>query len=118
MAAASGKIGAFVGTYLFPIIQARAPGGPSSTRGGQDPFFVSASLCLLSAVLARFALPHIGQDTIAEEDRRFRAFLEEGGWDTSVMGIGGAGGAGKGKGKDAGKGAGGEEGVGERGEEV
>ena len=87
VAAASGKIGAFVGTYLFPIIQKNAPGGASGTRGGQDPFFVSSSLCLLSAALAFFALPHIGQDTITSEDRKFRAYLEANGWDTGRMGV-------------------------------
>ena len=86
IAAASGKIGAFVGTYIFPIIQKNAPGGKSSTRGGQDPFFVSSSLCIFSAFLAFFLLPHIGQDTITSEDERFRAYLEANGWDTRQMG--------------------------------
>ena len=87
IAAAAGKIGAFVGTYVFPIIQKNAPGGKSSTRGGQDPFFVSSSLCLFSAFLAFFLLPHIGQDTITREDLKFRAYLESQGWDTRQMGI-------------------------------
>ena len=87
IAAACGKIGAFVGTYLFPIIQKNAPGGTDSTRGGQDPFFVSSSLCLFSAALAFFLLPHIGQDTIRSEDIKFREYLEEKGWDTRQMGI-------------------------------
>ena len=86
IAAAFGKIGAFVGTYIFPIIQKNAPGGKSSTRGGQDPFFVSSSLCIFSACLAFFLLPHIGQDTITSEDIKFRAYLEENGWDTRQMG--------------------------------
>lgn len=86
VAAAFGKIGAFVGTYLFPIIQANAPGGSDSLRGGQDPFFVSSSLCIFSAILALFFLPHIGQDTITTEDLKFRAYLEENGWDTRQMG--------------------------------
>ena len=87
IAAASGKIGAFVGTYVFPIIQKNAPGGTDSTRGGQDPFFVSSALCLFSAFLAYFFLPHIGQDTITSEDVKFRAYLEENGWDTGKMGV-------------------------------
>ncbi len=86
IAAASGKIGAFVGTYVFPVIQSHAPGGADSTRGGQDPFFVSSTLCLFSACLAFFLLPHIGQDTITSEDIKFRAYLEENGWDTRQMG--------------------------------
>lgn len=86
IAAAMGKIGAFVGTYVFPIIQKNAPGGADSNRGGQDPFFVSSALCIFSAGLAFFLLPHIGQDTITSEDLKFRAYLEEHGWDTRQMG--------------------------------
>ena len=87
IAAAFGKVGAFVGTYVFPIIQKNAPGGADSTRGGQDPFFVSSALCIFSAFLAFFLLPHIGQDTITAEDIKFRAYLEEHGWDTRQMGV-------------------------------
>ena len=86
IAAAMGKIGAFVGTWVFPVIQANAPGGPDGNRAGQDPFFVSSSLCIFSAFLAFFLLPHIGQDTITDEDLKFRAYLERHGWDTSKMG--------------------------------
>ncbi|MCJ1340139.1 hypothetical protein MMC09_005433 [Bachmanniomyces sp. S44760] len=86
IAAAFGKIGAFVGTYVFPIIQNNAPGGPDGNRAGQDPFLVSSSLCILAAFLAFFLLPHIGQDTITEEDVKFREYLEAHGWDTRQMG--------------------------------
>ena len=74
---------------------------------------------MLSALLARFALPHIGQDTIAEEDRRFRAFLESKGWDTRTMGVVGwkvgreREGVGEGEGEGVGKAVGVEEGKGE-----
>ena len=61
IAAAVGKIGAFVGTYVFPIIQDNAP---TKVRSGQDPFFVSSSLCIFSAVLAFFFIPHVGQVSI------------------------------------------------------
>ncbi|KAK2811253.1 hypothetical protein FQN50_002350 [Emmonsiellopsis sp. PD_5] len=83
IAAACGKIGAFVGTYVFPIIQENAP---NPIRAGQDPFFVASALCIFSAGLAVFALPHIGQDTITTEDARFRQYLQENGYDTSTMG--------------------------------
>ena len=86
IAAASGKIGAFIGTYIFPFIIDDAPGGPTGNRAGQDPFFVSSALCIFSAFLAFFCLPHIGQDTITDEDVRFRAYLESHGYDTSRMG--------------------------------
>lgn len=58
IAAAMGKIGAFVGTYVIPIVQNNAP---NKVRAGQDPFFVSSSLCIFSAALAYFLLPQIGQ---------------------------------------------------------
>ncbi|OQD74014.1 hypothetical protein PENDEC_c012G06364 [Penicillium decumbens] len=82
-AAAMGKIGAFVGTYVMPIVQKNAP---NAVRSGQDPFFVSSSLCIFSAFLAYFLLPPINQDTITHEDARFRSFLAENGYDTSTMG--------------------------------
>ncbi|KGO69169.1 Major facilitator superfamily domain, general substrate transporter [Penicillium italicum] len=82
-AAAVGKIGAFVGTYVIPVIQKNAP---NPTRAGQDPFFVSSSLCILAAFLAIFMMPHIDQDTITLEDARFRDYLESNGYDTSEMG--------------------------------
>lgn len=57
-AAAIGKIGAFVGTYVMPLAQENAP---NKIRAGQDPFFISSSLCILSAFLAWFLLPEISQ---------------------------------------------------------
>lgn len=84
IAAAMGKVGAFVGTYLFPLIVEAA--GDDEVKAGQDPFYVSSSLCIFSAFLALFLLPHIGQDTIEEEDIKFRAYLERNGFDTNTMG--------------------------------
>ncbi|KAK0628854.1 major facilitator superfamily domain-containing protein [Bombardia bombarda] len=85
IAAAVGKIGAFVGTYVFPYII--AAGGDSEEKSAQYPFYVSSSLCILSAVLVVFLLPHIGQDTIEYEDARFRVFLEANGYDTRQLGL-------------------------------
>jgi Sugar (and other) transporter len=83
IAAAVGKVGAFVGTYVLPIAQKNAP---NPTRAGQDPFFISSALCIFSAALAIFLLPHIGQDTITEEDASFRVYLETHGYNTKTMG--------------------------------
>ncbi|RDL37096.1 uncharacterized protein BP5553_04529 [Venustampulla echinocandica] len=85
IAAAIGKIGAFVGTYIFPYIQ--AAGGDNEVSSAQYPFYVSSALCIFSAVLAIFCLPHIGQDTITTEDIKFRRYLESHGWDTNQMGL-------------------------------
>jgi MFS family permease len=85
VAAAIGKVGAFVGTYVFPYII--AAGGDDTNKQAQYPFWVASSLCILSALLAVFALPHISQDTIVTEDLKFRAYLESQGWDTRQMGL-------------------------------
>jgi len=85
LAAAIGKIGAFVGTKVFPYIE--AAGGSDATKSAQYPFWVSSSLCILSAILAIFFLPHIGQDTITTEDIKFREYLESKGWDTRQLGL-------------------------------
>lgn len=83
VASAMGKVGAFVGTYVFPVIQ---DDGATTTQQGQYPFWVASSMALVSAAIAIFCLPQIGQDTIDEEDRRFRRALQEHGYDTSQMG--------------------------------
>jgi MFS family permease len=84
-AAAMGKIGAFVGTYVFPYIE--KAGGSNSVASAQYPFYVSASFCVLTAFLAVFFLPDIGQDTITKEDLRFREYLESKGWDVRQLGL-------------------------------
>lgn len=70
---------------VFPYIQ--AAGGDNEVASAQYPFWVSSSLCVLSAALALFCLPHIGQDTIQIEDARFRAYLEANGYDTRQLGM-------------------------------
>ncbi|KAI1826732.1 putative MFS phospholipid transporter [Xylaria intraflava] len=86
IAAAVGKIGAFVGVYVFPFIQ-KAGGTSADTAFYQYPFFVSSSLCIFGSALAFFFLPHIGQDTITQEDERFREYLSANGWDVSQLGL-------------------------------
>lgn len=83
IAAALGKIGAFVGTYAFTAI-AEAGG---KEKNFQTPFFVSSAFCVVSALLAVFCLPHIGQDTITFEDIRFREYLDSHGWDVRQLGL-------------------------------
>ncbi len=46
-------------------------------------------MCIFSAILAFFFLPHIGQDSITKEDADFRAYLEEKGFDVTKLGDGG-----------------------------
>ncbi|KKA27197.1 hypothetical protein TD95_002118 [Thielaviopsis punctulata] len=84
IAAAFGKIGAFVGTWVFPYIE---KAGGSGDNSAQYPFYVSSSLCILSGLIALFLLPHVDQDTIVEEDERFNAYLESQGFDTTQLGV-------------------------------
>lgn len=86
IAAAMGKIGAFVGNRVLVILYDRYE-ATDPIKAGQYPFFVSSALCVLSAALALFLLPHIGQDTIDEEDAKFRAYLESNGYDVSKLGL-------------------------------
>lgn len=85
IAAAFGKIGAFVGTWIFPIIQKNAGSGDMEM---QAPFFVSSSLCIFSAFLAFFLCPSVGQEAINKEDIDFVAYLQENGYDISQLGDG------------------------------
>jgi hypothetical protein len=85
LAAAFGKIGAFSGSYALNAIQKNA--GANKLKAGQDPFWVASTMALFAAALAWFCLPTIGQDTIDEEDIKFRVYLEENGYDTSKMGL-------------------------------
>ncbi|KAI1436177.1 major facilitator superfamily domain-containing protein [Xylaria sp. CBS 124048] len=86
IAAAVGKIGAFIGVYVFPFIQ-KAGGTSADVAFFQFPFWVSSSLCILGAGLAFFMLPNVGQDTIATEDERFREYLTANGFDVSQLGV-------------------------------
>ncbi|ATY60386.1 MFS phospholipid transporter Git1 [Cordyceps militaris] len=85
IAAAVGKIGAFVGTWVFPLI---SKAGGNNTESAQYPFWVASSLCVLSAIITLTLVPTVGQETISNEDERFRAYLESMGWDTTQLGLG------------------------------
>lgn len=82
--AAVGKIGAFVGGYAFPAI-ANHYGGLDSFQGQTTLFYVSSALCLFSGLLV-LLLPPLGQSAVADEDKKFREYLQSQGVDTSLMG--------------------------------
>lgn len=86
LAAAIGKAGAFVGTYVFPSILNK--GGPGSDKGIKEAFYISSSLCIFSGLLAFFCLPSVGQDAIEAEDIAFAEYLASQGFDVSQMGNG------------------------------
>jgi len=87
IAAACGKIGAFVGSKVIILLYNKYYNAGDAVKAGQYPFLISSALNVVSAALALFLLPHIGQDTIEEEDAKFKAYLEQNGFDISKMGI-------------------------------
>ncbi|KAE9401540.1 MFS Git1p-related glycerophosphoinositol and glycerophosphocholine permease [Gymnopus androsaceus JB14] len=87
IAAAVGKVGAFVGTWAFPQIIIDF-GGDSSTRGNTGPFWIASALAILSATVTFFFIEPMYADGMVAEDAKFREYLEENGYDTSQMGLG------------------------------
>lgn len=86
IAAAIGKVGAFVGVYVFPYIQ--RSGRPGTNDGIKRCFYVSSGLCLFSGLLAFFFCPSVGQTAIEYEDKKFIEYLKENGYDISLIGNG------------------------------
>ncbi|KAG6829274.1 hypothetical protein H0H92_005094 [Tricholoma furcatifolium] len=66
VASACGKLGAFVGIWIYPPI-VKSFGGSTTVRGNTGPFWIASGIAL--------------------EDREFRDYLEANGYDTSLMGI-------------------------------
>ena len=85
-AAAVGKVGAFVGTWVFPPI-IEAFGGDTTARGNTGPFWIGSGLSLLSAIIIFFCAKPLTVDGMAKEDEEFRTYLEANGYDTSQMGL-------------------------------
>jgi MFS family permease len=86
VAAAIGKIGAFVGTWVFPVI-INSFGGDSTDKGNTGPFWIGSGLAILSALITFFFIRPLTTDGMALEDAEFREYLEANGYDTSAMGL-------------------------------
>ena len=87
IAAAFGKVGAFIGSKTLIILYNKFVERGENIKAGQYPFFIASALCIFSAALSLFLLPHIGQDTIEEEDAKFRVYLESHGYDVRTLGL-------------------------------
>ncbi|KAF8956504.1 putative metabolite transporter [Flammula alnicola] len=85
-AAAVGKVGAFIGTWMFPPI-IDAFGGSGSARGNTGPFWIGSGLAVLSALITFFFIEPLATDGMELEDRKFREYLEQHGYDTAAMGL-------------------------------
>lgn len=86
IAAAIGKVGAFIGIWIFPpIIQDF--GGANTDKGNTGPFWIGSGFAVLSALITLFFIRPLSHDGMVEEDRAFREYLEANGYDTSAMGL-------------------------------
>ncbi|KAJ7165511.1 major facilitator superfamily domain-containing protein [Mycena crocata] len=86
IAAAIGKVGAFVRTWAFPPMIA-AFGKDNPDKGNTGPFWVGSGLAIISAPVTFFFIVPLDHDGMAREDAIFRKYLEENGFDTSAMGL-------------------------------
>ncbi|ORX62993.1 MFS general substrate transporter, partial [Hesseltinella vesiculosa] len=80
IAAASGKLGAVVGSLTYTPLQ-------EAMGGARGPFLFCSALALAMAIFAFFAVPEISLDSLEEEDAKFKEYLEANGYDTSTMGV-------------------------------
>lgn len=84
LAAAAGKIGAFVGTWSFPAIEKDFGSG---NKGITGPFYVASGLALVSALVTFFFLPEINADHMLSADAEFREYLLANGYDVTKIGL-------------------------------
>ncbi|WVQ83288.1 hypothetical protein IAT38_005427 [Cryptococcus sp. DSM 104549] len=82
LSSAIGKAGAAVGTQVFPLIQERFS---TTLKGQQATFLIGSAVCVVGAVVVMTLVPN-RRDQLEDEDKEFRRYLEENGWDTSDMG--------------------------------
>jgi len=97
IAAAMGKTGAFIGTFVFPLVPQcivfanlqimKRFGGEDTIAGKAGPCYVACGLALLAAAIALICLPRLGQDCLQDEDRKFRMILDMHGYQTEKMGM-------------------------------
>lgn len=84
--AATGKIGAFVGSYAFKAIgKSFAARGLNANTG---PFFIASAITIIAAVVVFILVPDFDKKSLADEDRDFRIYLAEHGFDTTLLGTG------------------------------
>lgn len=85
VAAAVGKVGAFVGSYTFPQI-INSFENKSKYLGDTGVFWVGSALGVFSAIIVFVFIPNITPDYMAREDIEFREYLAAHGYDVSQMG--------------------------------
>ncbi|KAL8401073.1 hypothetical protein RB594_001194 [Gaeumannomyces avenae] len=82
-AAAIGKVGAAVGTTALSEALASFE---DPVKGQQAVFLIGSGISVVGTLVVWFMIPNHPK-TLEEEDARFRAFLEDSGYDTAHMGF-------------------------------
>lgn len=85
VAAAVGKIGAFIGNYTFPYM-ITSFSNRSEYLGNTGIIWVGSALAIFSAIITFFFIPNIGPDYMVREDEEFREYLAAHGYDVSQIG--------------------------------
>ncbi|KAK7470524.1 hypothetical protein VKT23_001949 [Stygiomarasmius scandens] len=81
-AAAVGKAGAAIGTQVFPLIVDRYE---DEVKGQQAIFLIGAAISVVGTLVVYFLIPD-RDCQLESEDKLFKEYLEQHGWDTSEMG--------------------------------
>ncbi|KAI6025186.1 major facilitator superfamily domain-containing protein [Pisolithus microcarpus] len=85
VAAASGKVGAFIGVWVFPQI-INAFGGSNTAEGITAPFCIGGGLAAVCALVTFCLVKPIVHNGMKAEDKAFHQYLEENGFDVSLIG--------------------------------
>lgn len=85
IAAAIGKVGAFVGSYIFTPLQDRFP-EDSSARYSVG-YYLGSGLAVFAFFLVWFLIPPVEPDGIAKMDAEFFQMLRDHGYDMSNVGL-------------------------------
>jgi MFS family permease len=81
-AAAVGKAGASIGTEVFTPIQNSFD---TTAKGQQAVFLIGAAFTMVGGILSWFLIPDMSRE-LETEDAKFKAYLEENGYDISSYG--------------------------------
>lgn len=81
-AAAVGKAGASIGTEVFTPIQNSFD---TTAKGQQAVFLIGAAFTVVGGLIAWFLIPDMSRE-LETEDSKFKAYLEENGYDVSLYG--------------------------------
>ncbi|KAI5998695.1 major facilitator superfamily domain-containing protein [Pisolithus albus] len=85
LAAVSGKVGAFIGVWVFPQI-IDAFGGANTAEGITALFWIGGGLAAVCALVTFYLVTPIVHNSMKAEDKAFHQYLEENGFDMSLIG--------------------------------